>query len=475
MYTLVPIALVAWIPITLILFAALSPRRAVLVCFIGGWMFLPMGQIGFEGYPNLSNYASVSIAALLGVMLFDMRRLTTFKPHWVDLPIIGMCLAPIVSALVNGFGAYDGASALYERLMMWGLPYFIGRLYFSDAEGMRELAIGLLLGAIVYTPLALFEIRMSPQLHNWVYGYFPSRFTHSMRFGGFRPIVFMQSGLMVGFFLAAGSLVGAWMYVSGALRRFWGVELLGPVIVLLITTVLAKALGAIGLLIVGLGSLTLVKGTRWRIAIWIMVLTPLIYIGVRSTGLWSGEHAVNAVAVATEARAQSLEFRFEHETELAARAWERPVFGWGRWGDARIRNDAGKDLSVTDGLWIITFGNEGLFGLASVVAFLMLPSLLLLIRCPPGWWYRAETAPAAALAVIPLMFAVDSLLNAMVNPVWPLVIGALGTYYMVTARAKYRSPFTTVVPAVRAPRRRHVPAEASLRQHVSGGPGRHGT
>ena len=46
----------------------------------------------------------------------------------------------------------------------------------------------------------LFEIRMSPQLHRWLYGYYPFGFITQMRYGGFRPSVFMENGLVCAFF-----------------------------------------------------------------------------------------------------------------------------------------------------------------------------------------------------------------------------------------------------------------------------------
>ena len=44
---------------------------------------------------------------------------------------------------------------------------------------------------------------------------------------------------------------------------------------------------------------------------------------------------------------------------LAAKAMRRPVFGWGGWGRSRVHDEWGTDLSITDGLWIIQFGQLG--------------------------------------------------------------------------------------------------------------------
>ena len=72
---------------------------------------------------------------------------------------------------INGIGVYDGASMVLTQMFTWGLPYLIGRIYFNDLESLRELAIGMFLGGLIYVPLCIIDMRMSPQLHVWVYGF----------------------------------------------------------------------------------------------------------------------------------------------------------------------------------------------------------------------------------------------------------------------------------------------------------------
>lgn len=57
----------------------------------------------------------------------------------------------------------------------------------------------LVIAGLIYTVPMLYEIRMSPQLHTIFYGYFPHSFGQQARGGGFRPVVFMGHGLLVGF------------------------------------------------------------------------------------------------------------------------------------------------------------------------------------------------------------------------------------------------------------------------------------
>ena len=92
-----------------------------------------------------------------------------------------------MSSLVNGFGLYFALSASVGHFIKLGLPYLIGRLYYCDEGGQRELAIGILIGSLIYVPLCLYEIRMSPSLHLNLYGYFHTDFAATRRGGGFRP------------------------------------------------------------------------------------------------------------------------------------------------------------------------------------------------------------------------------------------------------------------------------------------------
>ena len=48
----------------------------------------------------------------------------------------------------------------------------------------------------------LLEIRISPQLHRWVYGYHGSGFVQQIRGDSFRPTVFVGHGLTLAFWLS---------------------------------------------------------------------------------------------------------------------------------------------------------------------------------------------------------------------------------------------------------------------------------
>ena len=153
-------------------------------------------------------------------------------------------------------------------------------------------------------------------------------------------------------------------------------------------------------------------------------------------------------------RAQSVAFRLSQEQVLLDKALVRPGLGWGRWGRSRVRNDEGRDVSVTDSLWIISIGTGGIVGLASLGALLLGPALLLLRRFPGRAWGHPAVAPAGALAVVTVLWVMDCLLNAMISPIF--VVAAGGTLTFVASRWRRRKRRAPV-----EPRERELPAVVS--------------
>ncbi len=154
------IALFAWIPVVLYLFSTLPPQRAVAVAYVAGWLFLPVIGISFPGLPDYTKMTGTSYAILLGCTLFDLDRLMGFRPRWFDLPILIWCLCPLASSISNELGIYNGVAMSFDSIATYGLPYFLGRLYFGDPAGLRELATAIFVGGLTYVPPCLLELRI---------------------------------------------------------------------------------------------------------------------------------------------------------------------------------------------------------------------------------------------------------------------------------------------------------------------------
>lgn len=465
MSVLVPIALISWVVVSTALFTIVAPRRAALVVFLIGWLFLPQASLDMPGLPDLDKVSATSLGAILGIMLFDAGRIARLQLSWVDLPVIIWVVACLPAALLNeappdGSAAwYDGMSGMLGDMLFWAVPYFVGRLYFNDLASLRELAIGIFAGGLIYAPFCAWEIRMSPQLHNMIYGFHPSSFAEAIRFGGYRPMMFMQHGLMVGMWMTTATLVGWWLWSTGSLRKFMNVPMAPLVGGMFVITVLCKSLGAIALLLVGVMLLATNRVSRSTgLLVAVMMLTPA-YMVARTAGWWSGGSVVELAAMIDEERASSLEGRLETEDLLFAKAAERPWFGWGGWGRWRVRDPkTGEDITKSDGMWVIARGEKGLIGLASITAMVLLPFALVLRRIPARHWSAGWYAAPAALAVLLLLYSIDNLLNAMVNPIFMIAAGGLSGLYLAMRRpalapAHAMQSWPHVHPAHRAARR----------------------
>lgn len=434
------LVMMAFVPAALVLFMILPARRAVLATLVIGALFLPMVEYRFEGAPAYNRFAATSLAMLVGVFIFDSGRITAFRPRLLDMPMAIWCLSPFVTSISNGLGEYDGMSAVVDQTLLWGVPYFIGRLYLGDREGLKDLAVAIVVGGLLYVPLCLYEIRMSPQLHTMFYGFHQHDFKQVYRLGGWRPTVFMQHGLAVGMFMTGASLLGMWLWYTGAVKRIMGVPMLLLVPPLVVTAILCKSLGALVLLAAGMLVLFAAAGTRSRLILVILLIPPLFYVGTRTAGGWSADNLVSTARMVDPVRAESLEFRIFHENMLIGRAMDRPILGWGRWGRNRVTDEHGRTQTVTDGLWVIAFGTMGLVGLSALYMWLLVPPGVVFVRAKAIG--SAITAAPVGLAVVLVLYSIDAIFNAMLNQMWTVIAGALVSAVAISTVARARGAAT---------------------------------
>ncbi|WP_013321991.1 hypothetical protein [Gloeothece verrucosa] len=425
------LVMILWLPITFYLFTRFSPRTAVIMSFIGGLLFLPQSA-GFKLplIPDYQGMVATCYGIILGVIIYDIKTLARFQFQWIDLPMLVWCICPMFSSLSNDLGAYDGFNATLTQTTEWGLPYLLGRLYLNNLAGLKELAMNIIKGGLLYVPLCWFEFRFSPQLHRIVYGYHPHQFGQSVRLGGYRPVVFMRHGLMVALWMMLVTLVIFWLWKAKAIQKIWRIPINWLVGIMLLTFILLRSSGAYIYFLYALIILFAAKWLRTNLPLLLLMAGICYYLFINISGQFNGDELVSWAANFNQDRASSLEFRFKNEELLIAKARQRMIFGWGGWGRNRVytENWQGEleDTSVTDSLWIIIFGTQGIVGIASFTTMMLLPVLRFCIwGYPCRTWFNPKIAPAAALAVGLPLFVVDCLLNAMPLPVFPLICGGL--------------------------------------------------
>lgn len=461
----VSIALFGILPLGILLCGALSARPGILATFLVGWLFLPMAKLSVVGVPDYDKLVATNLAVLCGCLLFHSKQLFSVRLAWWDTPLVLWCLAPSFASLTNDLGAYDALSVAVRQALVWAIPYGIGRAYFNTAEAMRDAATALVIGGLVYMPLCLLEVRLSPQLHDWVYGFHQNQFWRNIRFDGYRPVVFMQSGLMVGTWMSTSTVVAFWSWVTGR-ERLYGMPWPLVVALLLVTTVLCKALYAILLMVLALGLLMTLRRFKTFVPLYLLLLCIPAYMVIRSSGVLPAERIAAAASPAFgEDRAQSLEARLLQEDALVEHVSERRLFGWGGWRRSWPRDPfTGEyELRGLDGLWTIVLGENGVYGLFTLFVMLLTPVLLVLARYEPADFNRAEYGATAALAISLLLFACDCLLNGMVNPFYIVIAGGLASLSVAADE--------TVLQEVTRPRARTLPRQLAWRRpELSGSP-----
>ena len=452
MYWFAMLALLIWVPIVYLIFEMLPANKAVVGSFVFAWLFLPTTQIAIGGLPNWSKMSATTFGVSLIAYLKHSHRLGSFKVQWFDLPILLFCFSPLAASLSNNQGLYDGLSAFVSELVNWGFPYLIGRIYLNDQRGNYLLCYAIAIGGLVYAPLCLFEIRMSPILKLWVYGYNErANLDFATRYGGYRPIVFLSFGLETGWWMCCASLACYNLWRSGAVKRIRGYPLGFLTAGMILVTIACKSTGALVQISVGAMVFGLARYLKKPFIIWPLLLIPMAYCLFRPLGIWDGSTLLNlSTSLFGPDRAASLGFRFEQEEVLMRNALRHPIWGLSRNTGFNIGPN-GRTV-VTDGFWIIVFGTTGFVGLFALNVMLVLPTALFLRRYPVREWLEPDVAPTLTLAMILPLFMIDNLSNAMINPIYAVAMGAVSGYLpgirsnrlgQANASKKGKTPFSS--------------------------------
>ncbi|MEM9242394.1 MAG: hypothetical protein AAGB07_20690, partial [Pseudomonadota bacterium] len=330
--------------------------------------------------------------------------------------------------VLRGLSEYDGFSAVLELLVLF-LPFLLARKFLADEEGHKILLTVLCLMAVVYAFLALYEVRMSPQINNMVYGFFPHNWRQHVRGGGYRPLVFLNHGLWLGIFFCY-ALIATIALAKHQSKRV--VEFAAAALFLGLTLVLMRSLGALLIAIV-LAPAILFLSSRMQLFVAAGFSSAvLLYPMLRSIDLVPVNWFLNVAGRISFERASSLRFRIENEDALLAKAQERSLFGWGGWGRSRLFDEFGRGQSVTDGYWVILFGTGGWVKYVAFFGLLTLPIILMAFMFRRGKISAITTGLALALTAN----MIDLIPNATFTPITLLMAGALaGHFELLTSKS----------------------------------------
>lgn len=423
------VMLIAWPIFSILFYRRFDTITATFCTIVGGYLLLPVRvEIDLPLVPALDQNTIPAIAAILCCRFIKNININLIPSsgaeRWI---VILLLLLPLVTILTNsepvfngvvwktGLTIYDSISAIILAYLKI-LPFIVAGHIIKNHEDLTLLIKLIIISGLFYSILVLFEIRMSPKLHTWIYGFFPHSWGQQARFGGFRAIVFMGHGLLVSMFLAV-CLAAAVINFKNKIRTFYIPPIL-IVIYFLIVLILNKSVGSVifgSLLVLCIALLPIYLIKRiTQLIISLVILYPLLSM----FGLFPHFEIIEFANEMSPQRAQSLEFRFFHEMKLLEHAQEKLFFGWGAWGRNRLAD------SVTDGYWIIALSSYGIIGF-SLLFGLAVVSIQKSIKASTLISNKSQQLSIVSFALLLSIIMLDQIPNSSLHSWSWFLIGAL--------------------------------------------------
>lgn len=458
-------ALIVWPLLALIVFARLPVLQALIWVVLLPYLFLPEATaIELPGLPDLTKSSVISLGVVLCLLLYRpkitefLRGLDLTPTHRGLESLVWVCfgaalIGTVVTVLTNtkpvffelytvpGTRPWDIVN-LSSQLVVTLIPFWLAMKYLGTPETQRALLKAFAVGTLIYSVFMLIEIRLSPQLHMWVYGYHQHSFLQHIR-DGFRPMVFMQHGLWVGFFVFMGLLSAATLWKVTKDRRW-----LYATLWIFVTLAISENLGAFMIGVPLLGVLLVFRRRLQTVLITTIAAIILIYPAMRQASLLPIDPALSVISSFAPERAGSLGYRFDNEDLLLDKALRKPLTGWGGWNRNNVYTDLGIDISVAEGRWIIVLGQFGWVGYLSLFGLLCVP-LILLARVRKRKEVPLETAALGLIAAGNLIYMIP---NATLTPIGWLVFGAIAGFIIHDAKAQSAEATVEETGRGRAPR-----------------------
>jgi hypothetical protein len=419
------LALLLWMPLSIAVFSFVKPHRAVAILLIFGMILLPeLEYFSIKVLPDM-NKKTIACAwaffpalvwarsqmkrASLGKLpwlLFGLMVIVDMGRAWTNMDAIfvgGRVIAPIFS--------HTALTFIMEDFLLVFAPFYLGAALYRDRDALREFVRIFCTAGVLYAPLVLIELRFSPQLHAWVYGYYQHSWLQVMRDGAFRPMVFMHHGLALALFMATCGVLS--FGLAKAKEKLLKINALPIALFLTALVAVSHSLGAL-VFVAALGPLVWLTPPRLQLRVAALLAALVMFYPMLRAYDWFPTNTLLDMARSiSDDRAGSLAFRFNNEDITLHRALERPIFGWGGFDRIFIFDEeSGDELSTLDGAWLITYSSSGLLGFISRFGLLTWPVWLAFkrIRRVP---IKTDQALIAAFGVATAMVALDLLPNGM--------------------------------------------------------------
>ena len=433
------LALIIWPIIAIILYRKKELVPATFWTIAGGYLLLPVGvEFDFPLIPSMNKESMPPIMAFLGCKYIAKKNISLMPPKGVERNLILLFFLGAVGTVFTnsdsiyvgnnylpGLGLRDLFSVIVGKYLLL-LPFVLGMQLIKTSDDQIQLFKLIVFAGLLYSILILFEIRMSPQLHKWIYGFFPHTWGQQVRYGGFRPVVFLGHGLWVSMFIVI--VIGAAIPLSKLKIKLSKPPNIAVIAYLILLLILSKGFGSLILGLVLLFAIWLLKPRMINLTAVAIAILSITYPFLCLFDLFPHQLVIDNINGLNPAQAGSLQFRFNHEIALLDKATERFLFGWGAWGRNRL------DDSIVDGYWI------GLVGSYGIVGFLAIFSLMFVAIFKSGLMIKNLSAEKdkfllVSLSLMVSLIMIDQVPNHSENSFYWFLTGSLvGRCYCISRR-----------------------------------------
>jgi len=418
-------------------FAVAKPPTAVALILVVGQLVLPSNiSYDFPLLPPLDKNSGPCFAAFLGTLLFarsHLRGVSAFKGSGTFMVLI--LLGSLGTRLTNrdplvygpmvlpGESIYSFVSDAIRGVLTTWAPFFLGRSLLKSPTEYRAFWKLIVVAGLIYTLPILIELRMSPQINSWVYGYFPSDWGQAVRGSGYRPLVFFNHGLPLAFFMSVATMGALGLARAG--ETLHGLSMWVVWAYLLVILLLCRSSGAAAYAVASIPLVLLLQPRTVIRAMWIVGVLICVYPVLRINGLIPVDSILHAALdLFGPQRTESLAFRFTNENLMIPHSQQRLLFGWGGYGRNFVFNDEGIVQVVVDGFAILVLTTRGLVGYVGVFGLLSTP-LFYCARRFKRLVDRTDRVFFAQVSIFAACLLVDLTINAVLSPYLYMLLGGL--------------------------------------------------
>jgi hypothetical protein len=427
------IALFSWPLIVFIILKRYPVNVGIFISITAAFLLLPAGlEIDPPLLPPLDKVSISSISLLICLILLR-KKFKLFQPGSILNVFLVYLIVIVFSVFFNGdpviiggkflpgLTPYDALSELIRALLRI-VPFFLGRYFFTDIKDNENILKILVIFALFYSIPMLYEIRMSPQLHNIAYGYYATDFIQSMRGSGFRASVLVGHGLPLAFWVSIAALAAMALHKNKTkILKFPAIT---TILFLMFVLILSKTWGALFNVMLGAVFVYLLSPRKQVKLALVFASLVMLYPVSKIVGVFPDKEIIQTISEYNVERADSMKTRYINEERLLTHALEKPIFGWSGYGRNRIFDELGKDITITDGMWILQMSIYGSIGFLFYYILLLTPlysatKYLKDIESPSDKVYFSLLSLMLALCII------DSVPNTNMGTMNWLLAGAL--------------------------------------------------